>query len=208
MSVVRAYFHNIGKQLIGDFTTRQMKQGWARTKNRTSLNNFGYCGPPPSSSPDHHHHHHSNGDNSSNNSSNNSDTCWYKMDCPASMQTLDYEVVVECKCSGGRITQVMAGVCSGDCPAGLSGQCVHVAALLIAAVNVLRPLQTDFAAPSTSGLCLWNQHGAGSICTTSCVQFAIFLLPRRISTTLTRKKTARAWCQVSVAAISIRALHT
>ena len=47
MSVVRAHFASIGENLVGDFVTRQMKQGWARTKNRTCLDNFGYWGPDP-----------------------------------------------------------------------------------------------------------------------------------------------------------------
>jgi hypothetical protein len=40
---------------------------------------------------------------------------------------------------------------------------VHVAAVLIAAVNVLRPLQLDFEPPSTAGLCWWNRPGAGNM---------------------------------------------
>ena len=77
------------------------------------------------------------------------------------MKALGYEVFVECKCSSTHITQVVAGVCSG--PAGASGQCVHVASVLIAAVNCLRPRQTDFSPPSTSGLCWWNRPSAGNM---------------------------------------------
>lgn len=45
---------------------------------------------------------------------------------------------------------------------GQSGHCVHVAALLIAAVNVARPSLRDYTAPSTSKLCLWNRPTSGS----------------------------------------------
>ena len=90
------------------------------------------------------------------------------------MKALGYEVCVECRCSATRVTKV-AGVC-GDCPAGLSGQCVHVAAVLIAAVNVLRPLQLDFEPPSTAG---GTALGQGT-CIISCDQSATFLLHRRI----------------------------
>jgi len=37
MMVARAYFLNIGEKLEGDFQTPQMREGWARIKNRTSL---------------------------------------------------------------------------------------------------------------------------------------------------------------------------
>jgi hypothetical protein len=47
MEVVRAYFQSVGEALTGDYKTRQMKEGWARIKNRTALINFGYCGPSP-----------------------------------------------------------------------------------------------------------------------------------------------------------------
>ncbi|MFO7445291.1 MAG: hypothetical protein R6W90_02945, partial [Ignavibacteriaceae bacterium] len=60
------------------------------------------------------------------------------------MKALDYEVVVECRVESGVVVDVVAGRCSADCPAGRTGQCVHVAALLLASANVLRPLQTDF----------------------------------------------------------------
>lgn len=45
MTVVRKWFIELGEQLSGDYTSRQMRQGWARIKNRTSLTNFGYLGP-------------------------------------------------------------------------------------------------------------------------------------------------------------------
>jgi hypothetical protein len=45
MMVARAYFLNIGETLEGDFQTPQMRKGWARIKNRTSLPNFAYHGP-------------------------------------------------------------------------------------------------------------------------------------------------------------------
>ena len=92
------------------------------------------------------------------------------------MKALGYEVCVECRCSPTCVTKVVAGVCSGDCPAGLSGQCVHVAAVLIAAVNVLRPLQLDFEPPSTAG---GTALGQGT-CIIPCDQSATFLLHRRI----------------------------
>ena len=46
MDVVRAWFREYGEPESGDFKCRQIKEGYARIKNRTSLLNFGYHGPP------------------------------------------------------------------------------------------------------------------------------------------------------------------
>jgi hypothetical protein len=91
------------------------------------------------------------------------DVCYYKMDCPASMKTLSYEVLCKFCVQDGKITSVIAARCSAECPAGQSGQCVHVAALLLAVVNVLHPLLPDWEPPSTSHRCWWNIPGRGDM---------------------------------------------
>ena len=83
------------------------------------------------------------------------------MDVPASMMSVDYECIVACDVVDNVVTEVIAARCSGECPAGQSGKCVHVAAVLIAAVNVLRPLQRDFSPVSTAMRCWWQNPGAG-----------------------------------------------
>jgi hypothetical protein len=91
------------------------------------------------------------------------DFCYFKMDVPASMLTLTYECIVACAMLAGSIIKVVAARCSGECPAGLSGLCVHVAAVLLAAANVLRPTlrDADQSAIPTSARCLWNHPGTG-----------------------------------------------
>lgn len=87
--------------------------------------------------------------------------CFFKMDVPASMLSVNYECIVACDVVNGVVHEVVAARCSGECPAGLSGRCVHVAAVLIAAANVLRPLQRDFSPLATAQRCWWQNPGTG-----------------------------------------------
>ena len=52
MSVARAWFVDYNERLVGDFKSRQFKEGYARIKNRTSLLNFGYHGVLPRVEPE------------------------------------------------------------------------------------------------------------------------------------------------------------
>lgn len=87
--------------------------------------------------------------------------CFFKMDVPASMMSMEYECIVACDVVNNVVVEVIAARCSGECPAGRSGRCVHVASVLIAAVNVMRPLQRDFTPVPTAHRCWWQNPGDG-----------------------------------------------
>jgi hypothetical protein len=144
MEVARAQFLPLGEALVGEFKTRPIKNAWARIKNRTILKNFLFCP----------------GDQTGT-------TYYYKMDCPAGMKIIDYEVVAACSVARDNDTFVITSIlwmrCSKQCPAGLSGLCTHCAALLLAAANVVRPNQPNWKPPSTSLRCAWNRPGAGDV---------------------------------------------
>ena len=70
IDIVRKYYSQIGEQLSGTFVLKPLKNGWARIKNRTVLNNFRFHP----------------GDGLT--------YCFYSMDVPASMKNIEYRCFV------------------------------------------------------------------------------------------------------------------
>ncbi len=70
IDIVRKYYSQIGEQLSGTFVLKPLKNGWARIKNRTVLNNFRFHP----------------GDGLT--------YCFYSMDVPASMKNIEYHCFV------------------------------------------------------------------------------------------------------------------
>jgi hypothetical protein len=87
MEVAHAQFLPLGEALVGEFKTRPIKNAWARIKNRTILKNFLFCPGDPTGT-----------------------TCYYKMDCPAGMKSIDYEVVAACSVARDNDTFVRTSI--------------------------------------------------------------------------------------------------
>ncbi len=116
MTMVREYFVPIGESLTGEFTSKAIKEAWARIVNLTLLQNFLYHGREPVAVED-----------VSVASAvqvgeglavESEEMCYYKMNVPASMKSVTYETVVRLKVRAGRIVQVISGRCGADCASG------------------------------------------------------------------------------------------
>jgi hypothetical protein len=163
MEVIRAYFVSVGETLTGEFKSKAIKEAWARICNCTSLQNFGYHGliPRDEDGDDDDDAEASAGGVKEQEEGPTDGECFYKLDVSASMKACAYESVSRLRVRDGQIVEVISGRCGGECAAGPSGKCWHVAANLIAAANVLRPLQRNYKPPSTSQRCAWNRPSPG-----------------------------------------------
>ena len=141
MDVVRVHFVSLGERMSGDFVSKQMKEGWARVKTRTSLINFGYHGPVPTPSADGAAQDHA-GDAVAEPmdallvaqapdaaqpalsvqlmTTPVASACFYKLDVPPSMKAESYQAIVKCAVVAGQITSIVAARCGSQCPAGFS----------------------------------------------------------------------------------------